>query len=453
MAEKFNHEKEKNEKLKELKARLNFEGCSGISRYSESKTMSSKEHDKRHRSRRSRSQRTSVFSRIRRERSRSPIRRERSRSPRQMAKEGGVFKRLGSKGKTVSARSDSYNSHSYSRYTEALSESEDSGGNAKVWFDDLPLEPIDSYDDLKKAFLKNYLQQNKYIKDLIELHNIKQRDGESTKDFIRRYKLESRDVKGAPECMRISGFGRSGSFKSQKKKRHSHHGNSMRAAKSKTSKKEVSGTNIDKGKFKAPPPMTTSVEKRNHAKFYEFHGEVRHNPDECMHLRKQIEEMLKAGKLSHLIKEIKQNNGREQPKVTKKGETSGKDKTLVILMVQLWERVARQRITQSFSPNPEIFFPPLVEDEGTEGSMITEAIQEEVGKLVGAEIMRELHYHDWLSNPAMVKKHDGSWRMCVDFKDLNKACPKDGYSLPEIDWKVESLCEFLFKCFLDACKV
>nr|GEY25021.1 reverse transcriptase domain-containing protein [Tanacetum cinerariifolium] len=46
----------------------------------------------------------------------------------------------------------------------------------------------------------------KYIKDPIELHNIKQRDGESTKDFVRRYKLESSDVKGAPECMKMSGF-------------------------------------------------------------------------------------------------------------------------------------------------------------------------------------------------------------------------------------------------------
>ncbi|GKG25327.1 hypothetical protein Tco_0395955, partial [Tanacetum coccineum] len=36
--------------------------------------------------------------------------------------------------------------------------------------------------------------------------NIKQWDGESMKDFVRRYKLESRDVKGALECMRISGF-------------------------------------------------------------------------------------------------------------------------------------------------------------------------------------------------------------------------------------------------------
>ncbi|GKD95975.1 reverse transcriptase domain-containing protein [Tanacetum coccineum] len=80
------------------------------------------------------------------------------------------------------------------------------------------------------------------------------------------------------------------------------------------------------------------------------------------------------------------------------------------------------------------------------------AIQEEVEKLVDARIMKEVHYHSWLSNPFMVKKHDGSWRMCVDFKDLNKACPQDGYPLPEIDWKVESLYGYPFKCFLDAYK-
>ncbi|GJX59301.1 reverse transcriptase domain-containing protein, partial [Tanacetum coccineum] len=81
-----------------------------------------------------------------------------------------------------------------------------------------------------------------------------------------------------------------------------------------------------------------------------------------------------------------------------------------------------------------------------------QAIQEEVGKLVKARIMKEVHYHNWLSNPVMVKNHDDSWRMCVNFKYLNKACPKDGYPLPEIDWKVESLCGFPFKYFLDAYK-
>ncbi|GKE33039.1 hypothetical protein Tco_1452361 [Tanacetum coccineum] len=57
-----------------------------------------------------------------------------------------------------------------------------------------------------------------------------------------------------------------------------------------------------------------------------------------------------------------------------------------------------------------------------------------------------------VDNPVMAKKSDGGWRMCVDFTDINKACPKDCYPLPEIDWKVESLSGFWLKCFLDAYK-
>ncbi|GKA37833.1 reverse transcriptase domain-containing protein [Tanacetum coccineum] len=96
--------------------------------------------------------------------------------------------------------------------------------------------------------------------------------------------------------------------------------------------------------------------------------------------------------------------------------------------------------------------PPVRQKKRGQALERNKAIQEEVEKLVDAEIMKEVHYHSWLSNPVMVKKHDESWRMCVDFKDLNKTCPRDGYPLPEIDWKVESLCGYPFKCFLDAYK-
>nr|GEU83611.1 reverse transcriptase domain-containing protein [Tanacetum cinerariifolium] len=89
---------------------------------------------------------------------------------------------------------------------------------------------------------------------------------------------------------------------------------------------------LDKGKFKPPPPMTTSVEKRNASKFCKFHREVRHTTYECMHLKRQIEEMLKAKKLSHPIKELKQSSGKDKSKDAKKGEISGKDKPLAILM-------------------------------------------------------------------------------------------------------------------------
>ncbi|GJZ98362.1 reverse transcriptase domain-containing protein [Tanacetum coccineum] len=67
-------------------------------------------------------------------------------------------------------------------------------------------ESINNYEDLRTAFRENYLQQTKHIKDPVEIHHIKQRNGESTEDFMERYKAEILDVEGAPECMKIFGF-------------------------------------------------------------------------------------------------------------------------------------------------------------------------------------------------------------------------------------------------------
>nr|GEX24790.1 reverse transcriptase domain-containing protein [Tanacetum cinerariifolium] len=471
IAEKFNKEKERNEILKEVKARLNFERCSRTSRYSESRTMSTREHEKG----------IDLG------------------APNSRKKEGCVFKRLGNRGKSVFVCSDNHNQRSYSRYTGALLEGEDSGGghwksrskkkksnghikkndgsedledhlkifqtaakterwvmptwchmfnstltgNARVWFDDLLAESIDSYDDLKKAFLENYLQHKKCIKDPIEIYNIKQRDGESTKDFVKRQENGVfRGFIASPPALvaDLPPTARHGDD-SGWKSRHCCGGLTVIAI-----------------------PLGG--------------GAKEHNTDECMHLKKQIKEMLKAGKLSHLIKELKLNNGKEQPKATM-------DHT-------------------KFFPNSEISFPPLGEDEGIEGPVIIEAeigghcihsinqepigaghhpfdwiqrspsphngiigspevrklqavlstahemlkpsveggvitlkssrmiplkctmegcylvrqkkrgqsadrnqvIQEEVGKLMEAGIMKEVQYHDWLSNPVMVKKHD-----------------------------------------------
>ena len=50
-----------------------------------------------------------------------------------------------------------------------------------------------------------------------------------------------------------------------------------------------------------------------------------------------------------------------------------------------------------------------------------------------AEFVREVYYPDRLANMVMVKKANGKWRMCMDFIDLNKACPKDSYPLSWVD--------------------
>ncbi|GJS86015.1 reverse transcriptase domain-containing protein [Tanacetum coccineum] len=63
-----------------------------------------------------------------------------------------------------------------------------------------------------------------------------------------------------------------------------------------------------------------------------------------------------------------------------------------------------------------------------------------------------VRYPTWISNPVLVKKVDDTWRMCIDFKNVNSACPKDYYPLPEINLKIEAVMGFPFKCFLDAYK-
>ena len=60
-------------------------------------------------------------------------------------------------------------------------------------------------------------------------------------------------------------------------------------------------------------------------------------------------------------------------------------------------------------------------------------MKEETQKLLSAGHIKEIQYPEWLANVVLVKKANEKWRMCVDFTDLNKACPKDSYPLPNID--------------------
>nr|GEW85722.1 hypothetical protein [Tanacetum cinerariifolium] len=66
-------------------------------------------------------------------------------------------------------------------------------------------------------------------------------------------------------------------------------------------------------------------------------------------------------------------------------------------------------------------------------------VKNEVTEWLKFEIVRKIRYPTWVANPVLVKKPNDSWRMGIDFKDLTKACPKELYPLPEIDWKIKSL--------------
>ena len=78
------------------------------------------------------------------------------------------------------------------------------------------------------------------------------------------------------------------------------------------------------------------------------------------------------------------------------------------------------------------------------------AINEEVGKLLQAGAIREVEYLDWLANVVLVKKANGKWRLCIDFTDINKACPKDSFPLPRIDLIVDATAGHELLSFMDA---
>jgi hypothetical protein len=61
-----------------------------------------------------------------------------------------------------------------------------------------------------------------------------------------------------------------------------------------------------------------------------------------------------------------------------------------------------------------------------------------VKRLLNAGVVRNIAYLEWITNTVMVKKSNGKWRMCIDFTDFNKACPKDEFALPKIDSPIDA---------------
>ena len=78
------------------------------------------------------------------------------------------------------------------------------------------------------------------------------------------------------------------------------------------------------------------------------------------------------------------------------------------------------------------------------------AINEEVGKLLQAGAIREVEYPEWLANAVLVKKANVKWRLCIDFTNVNRACPKDSFSLPRIDLIVDATAGHELLSFMDA---
>ena len=77
-------------------------------------------------------------------------------------------------------------------------------------------------------------------------------------------------------------------------------------------------------------------------------------------------------------------------------------------------------------------------------------INEEVNKLLQAKAIREVEYPNWLANVVLIKKANDKWRLCIDFTDVNLACPKYSFHLPRINLIVDATAGHKLLSFMDA---
>nr|GEW38080.1 reverse transcriptase domain-containing protein [Tanacetum cinerariifolium] len=419
IAEKLHQEKVQQEKLKAVKARLNFEEAS---QYSESETPNRRRNLKERLGPMG-AQTRSISPKQRRGRSKSP--KEKGPERRTVFKilEKGVFHRLRDKEKNVSAhlrgskRKSYYSSRREAESCYQKSESEGSAGGH--WKSKPKKQKSSMEDDLSQPWVCEetdpFTPRICYFdfpKTLMPSHIKTYDESEDSKDHLKIFQAVAKTERWAmPTWCHMFNSTLTGNARRSLEERWRPpmgngrsrlHPGSKKLDRIKTSKEETSGMN--------------KVEKKNASKFCEFHGEVGHTTDECMHLKRHIEEMLKAGKLSHLIKELKQNNGKDQAKTAKKGETSINDKPLAILMVQPWQRIARQRITQTFSPGSVIFFPALGEEDGTKGPMIIEA-------KMGRHCVHRIYVNEGSSSEILIGDEEHSTSAQMNFMVVRSPSP------------------------------
>ena len=105
-------------------------------------------------------------------------------------------------------------------------------------------------------------------------------------------------------------------------------------------------------------------------------------------------------------------------------------------------------ITHRLNVSPS--FKPVKQKRRSFAPERQKAINEEVGKLLHAGAIREVEYPEWLANVVLVKKANDKWRLCIDFTDVNRACPKDSFPLPRIDLIVDATTDHELLSFMDA---
>ncbi|GAU47210.1 hypothetical protein TSUD_403510, partial [Trifolium subterraneum] len=244
------------------------------------------------------------------------------------------------------------------------------------------------------------------------------------------------------------------------------------------------------------PKSTPFKPGQDRSRYCAYHKSYGHLTEDCIQLKDAIEILIRNGKLKDYIKR------KENPRQEKKQEDTPEDEPRASgeknVALAVWRPedfyvpkhlkdtyenlkigkdvpdLARKQLVACLKDNADMFSWSASEMPGLDPNIAChqltvdeaassvvqrrrrqspekmEAAEKAVKDLLEANFISEAKYTTWLSNVVLVKKSNGKWRMCVDYTDLNRACPKYAYPLPCIDRLVDNSSGFKLLSFLDA---
>ncbi|GJV16595.1 hypothetical protein Tco_1361918 [Tanacetum coccineum] len=363
--------------------------------------------------------------------------------------------------------------------------------SARIWCNGQKVCSIVNYEDLKEKIRSYFSQQKKFTKTHLVVHNIKQRDGESTMAFVTRYTDNNLQILGLHAEQRIFSFVHGlktrslveflstdlpTTYKGLMEKTYTwieakevstngasndikegfdkiNNGFSWvnnKERKKKQDRVRISGRQVNRVYMDSEKELKGTFHQNNHAEngdrsvhyscSYKFHSPCGIGT---------VFSMYEPNKVEEGQKQVKETN----PELLTSLKRKLKDLLRSNANVFAWTYADMTRIPRTIMVGGKPFntehkfneyrhIEPVKQKKCGLAQERNEAPCKEVDELTMVGILREVKYQTWVANLVMVKKCDGRWRMCMDVTDINKACPKDCYPLPAIDWKVKSLLGF-----------